>query len=155
MRKSSATVDLTTIVGIESVFGEERTDPWGPRLAGLFADAYVWADRVVYILPRQRNAEPLVPALLRRLIILHGSVVSAHEYTILVVHAYQNRVKRMSLLKELSPSDDICGSPGAIVFTNSGVERDNQDRFRIRQEGTDSWVIGSQASSPTYTRERT
>ncbi|MBN1859343.1 hypothetical protein JW848_09080 [Candidatus Bipolaricaulota bacterium] len=74
-------VDITTIVGIESLFLPRARDPWAVFLAGSFADAFVFSDRVAFFLPiPEADAIPYTPELLQNLAAHDLETVRAHEY---------------------------------------------------------------------------
>jgi len=47
----SPLVDITSLRGIQSVFGRGTRDPWGEALAGAFADLYIYAGEIRFPLP--------------------------------------------------------------------------------------------------------
>lgn len=63
--------DLTVINGIESIFHDSSTDPWAARLAGRYADFFIYSDSSRYMLPtssKENVPPPEVPKILAKLI---------------------------------------------------------------------------------------
>jgi hypothetical protein len=48
---STPIVDVTTLVGVESLFRDGPRDPWALTLAGRLADLYIYSDVLRYVLP--------------------------------------------------------------------------------------------------------
>ena len=44
-------VDITTFNGIQSIFSGKNKDPWGYDLAGKFADAFIYSEKIRYAKP--------------------------------------------------------------------------------------------------------
>jgi hypothetical protein len=62
-------VDLTTIIGAESLFRRGQKDPWAPALAGTLADFFIYSDAGRYILPYSADPDSSsVPELLSTLV---------------------------------------------------------------------------------------
>lgn len=66
-RRKPPIVDLTSIVGIESLFRGGTSDPWALEIAAHFADLFIWSDRVRYILPIPSERYPFVPRLVEQI----------------------------------------------------------------------------------------
>lgn len=47
----SPLVDITTFNGIQSLFSGKRKDPWAYKLAGKFADAFIYSENIRYAKP--------------------------------------------------------------------------------------------------------
>lgn len=71
MPELSPAVDITSIIGVESVFRGSVADPWGRKLAGRFADFVVYSDVARFTMPIRAGIrsydDPTLPALLAKL----------------------------------------------------------------------------------------
>ena len=78
--------DISTFVGIESIFRHGPTDPWARFLAGRLADMFIYSDRVRYISPVPRGFAvedwPGRPHLALELERIAPDVVAAEPYEI-------------------------------------------------------------------------
>ena len=78
----SPMVDLTSVVGIESLFHKGSTDPWASEMAGDFTDLFIWNDQVRYILPVPSGKEKYIPLLFKQLLSREEKVLEPKEYTV-------------------------------------------------------------------------
>jgi hypothetical protein len=44
-------VDITSLIGVESLFSKGARDPWGPRLAGALAEFIVYSESARFTMP--------------------------------------------------------------------------------------------------------
>lgn len=78
-------VDITTINGIQSLFVPGHKDPWAKKIAGAFADLYVYGDVVRYpLIGFDRSARHLIakPTLLTTMSRLDGSALVPIPFSI-------------------------------------------------------------------------
>lgn len=72
MAHLSPLIDITSLFGVESLFGKGIKDPWGPELAGAFADFFIYSDVARFTMPvvRGKSAsldDPTLPKILTKL----------------------------------------------------------------------------------------
>jgi hypothetical protein len=91
-------VDLTSIVGIESIFHQGATDPSGPEIAGHFADIFIWSDKIRYILPIPSDKEPCQPELFEKLELRDKQVLTPVQYYVSETPKISNEVVKESFV---------------------------------------------------------
>lgn len=71
MAHLSPVIDITSLYGVESLFRTGPKDPWGPKLAGLLADFFVYSDVARFTMPVSGEPasldDPNLPTILTKL----------------------------------------------------------------------------------------
>lgn len=93
-------VDITSLNGIESLFrGGDRKDPWGPSLAGWFADFFIYSDQARFTMPVRQSTVGLDDFPLPTILTLLNSRDSGVLMPV-VYDAEEKRVLRPEYLKD-------------------------------------------------------
>jgi len=77
----SPLVDLTTIVGVESLYHQGANDPHSYALAGQFGNMIVYAQSVRFPLPVRNDREPDIPTLLNAIHTRNSDLLRPVEYS--------------------------------------------------------------------------
>lgn len=96
--QKSPIVDLTSIVGIESIFQQGVKDPSGPEIAGYFADLFIWSDQIRYILPIPSDKEPHLPDLFKKIELLDKQILLPEQYSVSKTPKLANKTVKESFI---------------------------------------------------------